>query len=102
LNYTDKQKKLLDISLEYIEQGRFDKAEKLLMNLIDITGSKSYVPFYNLGVISEAKGKYVDAKEYYAYADNLMVEPVEEINEAIVRIDRLISKRKITQEQINR
>ncbi len=102
LDYTDKQEELLEVSLEYVEQRRYDKAEKLLIRLVDATGSQSYVPFYNLGVISEARGKYGDAKEYYEYADNLMVAPVEEINEAIVRIDRLIVKRERTREQINR
>ncbi|CAI6149175.1 MAG: hypothetical protein SPLUMA2_SPLUMAMAG2_00922 [uncultured Sulfurimonas sp.] len=102
LDYTDKQEELLEVSLEYVEQRRYDKAEKLLIRLVDATGSQSYVPFYNLGVISEARGKYGDAKEYYEYADDLMVAPVEEINEAIVRIDRLIVKRERTREQINR
>ncbi|MDF1882920.1 hypothetical protein JHD49_03105 [Sulfurimonas sp. SAG-AH-194-C21] len=102
LDYTDKQEELLEVSLKYVEQERYTKAEKLLMRLVDSTGSKSYVPFYNLGVISEARGKYMDAKEYYEYADNLMIAPVEEINEAITRIDRLITKRAITREQINR
>lgn len=102
LDYTDNQEKLLENALEYIEQGRYDKAEQLLIRLVDTTGSKSYVPFYNLGVISEARGRYEDAKEYYAYADDLMVAPVEEINDAIRRIERLITKRQKTQEQINR
>ena len=102
LDYTKNQEALLENSLEYIEQGRYDKAEGLLMRLVDTTDSQSYVPFYNLGVISEARGKYRDAKEYYAYADNLMIAPVEEINEAISRINRLITKREKTREQINR
>ncbi len=102
LDYTDKQEELLEVSLEYVEQERYDKAEKLLIRLVDATGSQSYVPFYNLGVISEARGKYGDAKDYYEYADDLMAAPVEEINEAIVRIDRLIVKRERTREQINR
>ena len=102
LDYTSEQKKLLKYALEYIEQARYDKAEKLLTRLIDSTGGKSYVPFYNLGVIKEAEGKYDEAKEYYEYADNLMVEPVKEINEAIVRINALIAKRKKTLEQLGR
>lgn len=102
LDYTDAQEELLEFSLKYIEQRRYDKAENLLKKLIDTTGSKSYVPFYNLGVIAEARGKYAEAKEYYAYADNLMVEPVEEINTAVSRIERLISKREKTREQIKR
>ena len=102
LDYTDKQEKLLEISLKYIEQGRYDKAEKFLMDLIDSTNAKSYVAFYNLGVIKEAQGNYKEAKEYYEYADNLMLEPVEEINSAVIRINKLISKRNKTMEQLNR
>ncbi len=102
LDYTDEQEKLLKVSLKYIEQGRYDKAERFLKELIDATNMKSYVAFYDLGVIKEAQGKYKEAKEYYEYADNLMVEPVEEINEAVIRINSLISKRKKTLEQLNR
>jgi tetratricopeptide (TPR) repeat protein len=102
LDYTDKQEQLLEVSLTYIEQGRYDKAERYLTELIDSTASKSYVAFYNLGVIKEAQGKYKEAKEYYSYADNLMIEPVEEINNAVVRIDRLIAKRNKTREQLAR
>ena len=102
LDYSDKQESLLENALKYVEQGRYDKAEKLLMRLIDSTGGKSYVAFYDLGVIKEAQGKYKEAKEYYEYADDLMIEPVEEINAAILRINSLIAKRKKTMEQLNR
>ncbi|MEA2074037.1 MAG: CsgG/HfaB family protein [Campylobacterota bacterium] len=102
LDYSDKQEELLEVSLEYIEASRYDKAENLLKRLVDSTDSQSYVPFYNLGVISEARGNYEEAKEYYSYADNIMVQPVDEINEAVVRIDKLIIKRTKTREQINR
>jgi len=102
LDYTDRQKKLLKVSLEYIQQGRLDKAEQFLTQLISSTGEKSYVAFYNLGVVKEAQGDYEAAKEYYEYADHLMIEPVEEINKAVVRINQLIAKRKKTLEQLNR
>lgn len=102
LDYTSEQEKLLKVSLEYIKQARYDKAEGFLTRLIDSTGGKSYVPFYNLGVIKEAQGNYKDAKEDYGYADNLMIEPVEEINEAIVRINNLIAKRQKTLKQLDR
>lgn len=102
LDYTNEQEKLLEVSLKYIEQGRYDKAEQFLKELIDSTNMKSYVAFYNLGVIKEAQGKYKEAKEYYEYADNLMVEPVEEINEAIIRINSLIAKKQKTLEQLHR
>jgi len=102
LDYTDQQKELLKYALEYIKQTRYDKAEELLMRLIDATDAKSYVAFYNLGVIKEAQGKYEEAKEYYEHADHLMIEPIEEINEAVNRINTLIEKRKKTLEQLNR
>jgi len=101
-DYSDRAEELLDVSLEYIESARYDKAERLLKELVDETHSKSYVPFYNLGVISEAGGKYIEAKEYYEYADNLMIRPVDEINAAVVRIDNLITKREKTRSQLNR
>jgi len=102
LDFTSEQEKLLKVSLKYIEQGRYDKAEKFLTRLIDSTGGKSYVAFYNLGVIKEAEGKYKEAKEYYDYADNLMIEPVAEINEAVMRINSLITKREKTMKQLKR
>ena len=102
LDYSDEQERLLEISLSYIEQGRFDKAEKFLIDLIDSTDSQSYVAFYNLGVVKEAEGNYVEAKEYYENADDLMVEPVEEINIAVARISSLIDKRQRTQAQLDR
>jgi len=102
IDYTDKEEKLLKVSLEYIEQGRYDKAEELLGRLVDATHEKSYVPFYNLGVIKEAEGKYKEAQEYYDMADHLMIEPVEEINSAVLRIRKLIAKKEKTMEQLQR
>ena len=102
LDYTNKQGKLLKVSLKYIEQQRYDKAERFLKELIDATDAKSYVAFYDLGVIKEAQGKYKLAKEYYEYADNLMIEPIDEINQAVIRINSLIAKKQKTLEQLNR
>lgn len=102
LDYSDEQEKLLEVSLEYIEQARYDKAEQYLGELIDTTESQSYVAFYNLGVIKEAQGKYIEAQEYYENADKLMVEPVEAINAAIVRIESLIAKHEKLKEQMGR
>lgn len=93
LDYTDKQEELLEFSLEYIEQARYDKAQALLLQLVDSTAQQSYVPFYNLGVLKEVEGNYEEAKEYYEMADRLMLEPVEEISLAYVRIKALIQKR---------
>jgi len=102
LDYTDEQEAYLKNALEYIKQNRYDKAESLLIDLINATGEQSYVPFYDLGVIKEAQGHYSEAKNYYGIADNLMIEPVDEINAAILRIDRAIAKRNKTKEQLAR
>ena len=53
-------------------------------------------------VVKEAQGNYLEAKEYYENADNLMIEPVEEINAAVIRINSLIDKHQRTQAQLAR
>jgi len=102
LDYDDTQETLLESSLEYIEQNRYDKAEKLLTRLIDSTDQQSYVALYNLGVVKEAQGDYKSAKEYYEMADNLTIEPIEAINKAYIRINSIILKHNMTQEQLDR
>lgn len=102
IKYSSQEEKLLEASLEYIRQNRLDKAEKLLVDLIDSTGQKSYVPFYNLGVIKEAQGVYVEAQKYYKMADDLVVEPVREVSVAYVRIGDMIEKSNKAKEQLLR
>jgi len=102
LDYDDMQETLLESSLEYIKHNRYDKAEKLLVRLIDSTGEQSYVAFYNLGVVKEAQGDYKSAKEYYEAADNLTIEPVEAVDKAYLRINSIIEKHNRTQEQLDR
>jgi hypothetical protein len=70
------------------------------MRLVDATSRKSYVPFYNLGVIAEIQGQYQKAQKFYKEADKLMVEPVEEINEAVIRIEKLIQNNNKAKEQL--
>ncbi len=102
LEYTDAQNKLLKNALEFIEQERLAKAETLLIELIDSTAERSYVAFYNLGVVKEAQGYYDEAKAIYDRADDLMMEPVEEISEAYKRIRRTIADYQKSQSQITR
>ena len=90
LEYTDRQKELLKTSLLFIKQRRYDRAEKLLQELIDSTNEKSYVPIYNLGVLREAQGDYEGAQKLYKKADALTFKPVEEINVAINHIQKII------------
>ena len=100
LDYSDYQERLLENALLYIEHSRDDKAEQLLRRLLESTASQSYVPFYNLGVIYESRRNFTEAQHYYKAADDLTIEPVEEINLAVNRIQTLIEKEKIAQEQI--
>jgi curli biogenesis system outer membrane secretion channel CsgG len=102
IEYSSHEDKLLESSLEYIKQNRLDKAEKLLVDLIDSTQQKSYVPFYNLGVIKEAQGAYGEAQKYYKMADDLVVEPVVEVSTAYVRIGDMIEKHKKAKEQLSK
>lgn len=102
IEYSSHEEELLEASLEYIKQSRLDKAEKLLLELIDSTKERSYVPFYNLGVIKEAQGAYNEARSYYKIADDLVVSPVAEVNAAYVRIGRIIEKSDKAKEQILR
>lgn len=100
IDYTDAQEKLLENSLVYVQQQRYDKAEQLLRQLLDSTAEQSYVPFYNLGVLYEAHGNYREAQNYYEAADRLAIEPVDEISAAIVRIRRLIAEDKKAKSQL--
>ncbi len=99
LKYSDLQEKLLEDSLFYIEENRYDKAEKLLRRLSESTNEQSYVPLYNIGVIYEARGNFLEAQHYYRVADKLTIKPVEEINNSINRIQKLIDKEKLSKAQ---
>lgn len=100
IDYTDEQEHLLEYGLRYVEQKRYDKAEELFRRLLESTGERSYVPFYNLGVLYEMRGNYREAQNYYRAADKLTVEPVDSINAAVVRIQRLIAKSEEAHSQI--
>lgn len=101
IDYTAEQKKTLSLAIEYIEAGRLDKAERLLGTLLDSTGNRSYVAAYDLGVVKEAQGDLVEAKRLYHLADDLQLEPVDEINEAVMRIDHVMANREKALSQIS-
>ncbi|MDQ7067089.1 MAG: CsgG/HfaB family protein [Sulfurimonas sp.] len=100
-NATDAQKKNFSIASEYIAAARYDKAKKILENLMRDFDAKSYAVAYNYGVTNEATGEFDKAKELYMIADELTVEPVPEIDLAINRIDGLIAKREEAKKQMN-
>lgn len=91
-DYSASQEKTLEVALEFIEAGRYDKADALLTRLLSSTQERSYVAAYNLGVVKEAQGDYARAKRLYQLADELQTKPVEAINKAVIRIDQVIRK----------
>lgn len=101
MDYSAEQKKTLSLAIEYIEAGRLDKAERLLGTLLDSTDNRSYVAAYDLGVVKEAQGDLAEARRLYHLADDLQVEPVDEINEAVKRIDRVMVNREKALSQIS-
>jgi len=102
LEYTQQQEKILENALIYIERQRYTKADDLLSRLLSQTQERSFVAAYNLGVVKEVQGSLQEAQELYALADNLSIEPVEEIDFAIRRISRSITSRHVALEQIKK
>lgn len=102
LDYSSAQEKLHEDALAYIEHGRYDRAQELLGALIESTMRRSYVAFYNLGVVKEAQGAYDEAKSYYIEADRLADKPLEQISLAVLRIDEVIENRRRTLSQMER
>lgn len=100
IDYNDKQKKLLEYSLKYIESARYDKAEQLLSELLTSTNDKCYVAAYDLGVVKESKGEYKLAKQLYDLADGLVLEPNEIINNAVNRINNQLQNKEIVNKQL--
>lgn len=102
IDYEDSQDDLLEYSLEYIKNGRLDKAEELLSKLLTSTNDKCYVAAYDLGVVKEAQGEYKYAKQLYDLADSLVLEPNKTIDSAILRINKQIENQQIVNTQIDK
>ncbi|MEA3373227.1 MAG: CsgG/HfaB family protein [Campylobacterota bacterium] len=100
IDYSDLQESLLENALLYIERQRYDKAEKLLSRLLDETLERSYVAAYNLGVVKEINGELNEAHQLYGLADSLTIEPVEEIDTAMLRIKNSITDDEQARKQI--
>jgi len=91
-----------DAAIEFIKADRMDRAGDLLDQLHAEVQQQSYAIAYNLGVVKESEGAYDEAKSLYNVADSLTLEPVEEINLAVQRIDRLIENNKRAVDQMSR
>ena len=101
IDATSEQEKKFESALAYIKAARYDKAKKILEDLMNQLDGKSYVVAYVYGVVDEATGNFEKAKELYTIADDLALEPVGEINLAMTRIDALIEKRDEAKKQMN-
>jgi len=86
IEYNSYNKELLENSIDFISKNRNDKAKTLLYKLIDNTKEKSFVPFYNLGVIFETEGNLKKASELYNKADSLTIKSNDALDTAIQRI----------------
>jgi curli biogenesis system outer membrane secretion channel CsgG len=104
VDLNDKQEKMFENALTYIEHGRLQKAEYILKKLNEQTRQCSYEIAYDLGVVEEALGKLEEAQAAYQLADKIItdnaLDPSELVDKAIERIKALIQKRKKLQQQI--
>lgn len=99
-NATDSQEKRFENALKYIEAKRLKRAEEILQTLLDEINGESYVVAYDLGVVKEALGKLQEARRLYELADKKSPEPIEEINRAVLRVEKTIKKRELAKEQM--
>jgi curli biogenesis system outer membrane secretion channel CsgG len=104
IDLNNKEEKMFENALTYIDHGRIKKAEYILKRLNEQTREQSYEIAYDLGVVEEALGKLDEAKAAYQLADKIItdngIEPNELVDKAIERINILIEKRKKLQQQI--
>ena len=100
--YTDQQEEDFENILKYIDKRRFSKAERLTVDLINSMNNKSYVALYTLAVLKEINGNLIEAQEIYLEADYKTKKPVDEIDNAIIRIKRMIKDKNKSNEQIGR
>ena len=100
MKMTSQQADALEAAVELLESGRWDKAERLLADLLRQTNDRSVAAAYNLGVIKELRGEYLKAQQLYRMADSLTTQSVDEINTALRRISKRMSDRARLQEQL--
>lgn len=99
---TSSQERQFYNALKYIEAGRLQKAERILQELLDELNGDSAVIAYDLGVAKEAMGKLKEAQRLYLLADEKTSEPLEEINQAVLRIQETINKQKQIDKQLDK
>ena len=71
--------------IEFLNSGRYERAQAIFEELGGGEGSESVVVLYNLGLALEAQGQLADALRLYQRADQLTISPVSEISDALDR-----------------
>jgi len=100
VDLTSAQEKVFVNALKYLENRRAKKAEKLLTDLYNETGSKAFEIAYNLGLIKQSLAKYEIALELFMEADKNVTEPNKLIDSALNDIKDTIKKQKEANEQM--
>jgi curli biogenesis system outer membrane secretion channel CsgG len=98
-NYNNQQQQWLKNGLAFVEANRLDKAQSIFEHLYQ-QQPNSYVAAYNSGIVKEAQGQYQEAQTYFKIADKLQTKPIDEINQAVNRIQLEISQLKRANQQI--
>ncbi|MEA3523805.1 MAG: CsgG/HfaB family protein [Campylobacterota bacterium] len=95
-------KQKLDDKSFFTLMSRTDLNKIIAEQKIQNSGLMEASTAVEVGRLMGAQGKYTEAQNFYGVADNLMIEPVDEINAAVLRIQTAIHKHKISQEQMER
>lgn len=74
--------------VKFLEKKRYDRAQRVFEGLAGGEGSKSIAVLYHLGVSLEAQGQLTDALRIYEHADQIALQPVDLISEALKRIHK--------------
>ena len=102
IDYTDRQERLLADALAYLDHGRYDRAKRLLGELVRSTRERSVTAAYDLGVLEEMTGNPEAARSLYRLADSLVEAPDERIDDAVLRIEKVLHRRRLALEQMGR
>ena len=97
---TDKQEKVFENALKYLENGRMEKSEKLFDKLYGEVGEKAFEVAYDLGLVKQSLGKYEEAQTLYKSADGNTPEPNKLLDKAILDIEDSIKKQKEAESQL--
>ena len=100
--YSKAQKILLKQGLKSVKDKNYAQAKHFFTTLNEQTAEKSYVALYNLGVVNESLHAFIDAKQLYEKAQKISAYTVEEINDALLRVDNVKQMENKAKLQINR